>query len=220
MSFRRPSQYGLASNCALDARRDTNPHTSPHAASSLVSGGRSRDRPALSMRCASAAPVARARLSIVLFVFHCITRRGAPCELAQSKVPSLDTRGLRASVPSPPIVTTGHNEQPPWCARHGHWIGGESPLRSELVATASRRQLHAGIAVVRRRFLAPRGRVGKKPEGALQHRTRVKPCAGRADRVSVPRNATPKSNRGRSGIGAGSGSTSNVLTLGGLRGSV
>ena len=25
----------------------------------------------------------------------------------------------------------------PWCARHGHWIGGESPLRSELVATAS-----------------------------------------------------------------------------------
>ena len=80
----------------------------------------------------------------------------------------------------------------PWCARHGHWIGGESPLRSELVATASRRQLHAGIAVERRRFLAPRGHVGKKPEGRLQHRTRVKPCAGRADRVSVPRNATPE----------------------------
>ena len=29
-----------------------------------------------------------------------------------------------------------------WCARHGHWIGGESPLRGELVATVSRRQLH------------------------------------------------------------------------------
>ena len=28
------------------------------------------------------------------------------------------------------------------CARHGHWIGGESPLRGELVATVSRRQLH------------------------------------------------------------------------------
>ena len=40
--------------------------------------------------------------------------------------------------------------------------------------------------------LAPRGRVGKKPEGMLQHRAQVKLCAGRADRVSVPRNATPK----------------------------
>ena len=26
----------------------------------------------------------------------------------------------------------------------------------------------------------------------LQHRMQVKPCTGRADRVSVPRNATPK----------------------------
>ena len=34
----------------------------------------------------------------------------------------------------------------PWCARHGPWIGGASPLRSELEATASRRQLHAGGA--------------------------------------------------------------------------
>ena len=37
------------------------------------------------------------------------------------------------------------------CAWHGHWIGGESPSRGELVATASRRQLHAVVAVVRRR---------------------------------------------------------------------
>ncbi len=36
------------------------------------------------------------------------------------------------------------------CAWHGHWIGGGSPLRGELVATASRRQLHAGSAVERR----------------------------------------------------------------------
>ncbi len=36
------------------------------------------------------------------------------------------------------------------CAWHGHWIGGESPLRGELVATASWRQLHAVTAVVRR----------------------------------------------------------------------
>jgi hypothetical protein len=36
------------------------------------------------------------------------------------------------------------------CAWHGHWIGGESPSRGALVATASRRQLHAERAVVRR----------------------------------------------------------------------
>src|SRR5580700_5220899 len=81
---------------------------------------------------------------------------------------------------------------PPLCGRHGPWIGGASPLRSELVATASRRQLHAGGSVARQSGLAPRGRVGKKLEGVLQHRTKVKPRTGRADRVSVPRNATPK----------------------------
>ena len=37
------------------------------------------------------------------------------------------------------------------CAWHGHWIGGESPSRGEVIATASRRQLHAVFAVVRRR---------------------------------------------------------------------
>src|SRR5208337_1868215 len=37
------------------------------------------------------------------------------------------------------------------CAWHGHWIGGESPSRGEMVATASQRQLHAVVAVVRRR---------------------------------------------------------------------
>src|SRR5262249_34421500 len=52
----------------------------------------------------------------------------------------------------------------PWCARHGPWIGGASPLRSKLEATASRRQLHAGRGVARQSGLAPRGRVGKKPE--------------------------------------------------------
>ena len=51
-----------------------------------------------------------------------------------------------------------------WCARHGPWIGGASPLRSKLEATASRRQLHAGGGVARQSGLAPRGRVGKKPE--------------------------------------------------------
>ena len=37
------------------------------------------------------------------------------------------------------------------CAWHGHWIGGVSPSRGELVATASQRQLHA---VERRRETA------------------------------------------------------------------
>src|SRR5271169_5247970 len=37
------------------------------------------------------------------------------------------------------------------CAWHGHWIGGESPSRGEVVATASWRQLHAVSAVRRRR---------------------------------------------------------------------
>jgi len=59
-----------------------------------------------------------------------------------------------------PVVSEGGR----WCAWHGHWIGGESPSRGELVATASRRQLHAGRCRRETPALAPRGRVGKKPE--------------------------------------------------------
>src|SRR5208283_6092902 len=46
---------------------------------------------------------------------------------------------------------TAGGRRPSTCAWHGHWIGGESPSRGEMVATASRRQLHAVVAVVRRR---------------------------------------------------------------------
>ncbi len=46
----------------------------------------------------------------------------------------------------PAWATAGGGAQRPWCARHGPWIGGGSPLRSKLEATASRRQLHAGGA--------------------------------------------------------------------------
>jgi len=56
----------------------------------------------------------------------------------------------RADVASAPVVSEG-GRSPSTCAWHGHWIGGESPSRGEMVATASRRQLHAVLAVVRRR---------------------------------------------------------------------
>ena len=49
------------------------------------------------------------------------------------------------------------------CAWHGHWIGGESPLRGEMVATASRRQLHAVFAVVRRRRWGREAVWGRSP---------------------------------------------------------
>ena len=49
----------------------------------------------------------------------------------------------RADVASAPVVSEG-GRSPSTCAWHGHWIGGESPSRGEMVATASRRQLHAG----------------------------------------------------------------------------
>ena len=50
------------------------------------------------------------------------------------------------------------------CARHGHWIGGESPLWGELVATTSRRQLHGRVCRRETPSLEPRGRVERKPE--------------------------------------------------------
>jgi hypothetical protein len=63
-----------------------------------------------------------------------------------------------------------------WCARHGPWIGGESPLRSELVATASRWQLHDREVLwggSRRRAAAPNvsealGRPGRSGERAKE----------------------------------------------------
>jgi hypothetical protein len=63
-----------------------------------------------------------------------------------------------------------------WCARHGPWIGGASPLWSELVATTSRRQLHGREAVwgrSLRRAAAPNAsealsRPGRPGERALE----------------------------------------------------
>jgi len=55
------------------------------------------------------------------------------------------------------------NEGDGRCAWHGHWIGGESPSRGELVATASRRQLHAESAVVRRQSWRREAVWGRSP---------------------------------------------------------
>jgi len=49
------------------------------------------------------------------------------------------------------------------CAWHGHWIGGESPSRGEVVATASRRQLHAASAVARRQCWRHEAVWGRSP---------------------------------------------------------
>ena len=53
-------------------------------------------------------------------------------------------QGFAGERPSLAYDLPGHGQslQADGCARHGHWIGGESPLRGELVATVSRRQLH------------------------------------------------------------------------------
>ena len=105
----------------------------------------------------------------------------------------------------------------PWCARHGPWIGGASPLRSKLEATASRRQLHAGRASRDNpawRREAVWGRSRRRAAAPNVSEALCRP--GRSGERGTRR---PKSNRDRSGIGAGSGSTSSVLTLGGLHGS-
>ena len=54
---------------------------------------------------------------------------------------------------------------------------------------------------------------------APQQRTRVKPCTGRSNGVSEQHIATPDIQSCWDGIGAGSGGTWCILTLGGLFGS-
>jgi hypothetical protein len=59
------------------------------------------------------------------------------------------------------------------CAWHGHWIGGVSPSRGELVATASRRQLHAVDFVVRQQSAGAARPCGEEARGKPWHRTQV-----------------------------------------------
>jgi hypothetical protein len=123
------------------------------------------------------------------------------------------------------------------CAWHGHWIGGESPLRGELVATASRRQLHAVTAVVRRqswrreavwrrsprRTAAPNASEPlSKPDRPGERVSKRDPSADHSSQLALAGTfgqLRPKSNRCRGGNGGGSGGTSSVLTQGDLRGS-
>ncbi len=85
-------------------------------------------------------------------------------------------------------MAEGHREGVP---------GMGTGLEVEVLCGASWRQPRVGgnCTQVRRRDadgLAPRGRVGKKPETNRSTERAVNPSAGRADRVSVPSNATPK----------------------------
>jgi hypothetical protein len=84
--------------------------------------------------------------------FHVATGGRAPiCRQAARRCLFLDVSSLNLAALS-------------WgCAWHGHWIGGESPLRGELVATASQRQLHAASAVVRRQSWRREAVWGRSP---------------------------------------------------------
>src|SRR5208282_4578004 len=71
-----------------------------------------------------------------------------PVGVGDGRFPEAEPGSDLGAVPSVPMKL--RHPPPGRCAWHGHWIGGESPLRGELVATASWRQLHAVTAVVRR----------------------------------------------------------------------
>jgi hypothetical protein len=104
-----------------------------------------------------------------------------------------------------------------WCARHGPWIGGASPLRSKLEATASRRQLHAGGASRDNpawRREAVWGRSRRRAAAPNVSEALCRP--GRSGERAKERDAQ---NPTEIGAVLGSGSTSSVLTLGGLHGS-
>src|SRR3954470_19439439 len=119
-----------------------------------------------------------------------------------------------------PVVSEGGRR----CAWHGHWIGGESPLRGELVATASRRQLHAGICRRETPALAPRGRGREAVWGRSPRRTAAPNGSeplGKPDRPGERVYGRDAQNPTEAGavMGGGRGGTSSVLTQGGLQGS-
>jgi hypothetical protein len=87
------------------------------------------------------------------------------------------------------------------CAWHGHWIGGESPSRGEMVATASRRQLHAVFAVVRRRRWRREAVWGRSPR-----------------RTAAPNESEPLSKPGRPGQRVYERDAQNPFEAGAVRG--
>jgi hypothetical protein len=61
-------------------------------------------------------------------------------ELAHGSMMILYSTGKRPILPSRPGLCQASARRG-GCAWHGHWIGGESPSRGELVATASRAEV-------------------------------------------------------------------------------
>jgi len=112
-------------------------------------------------------------------------------------------------------VTKGHCE----CARHGGAIEGESPLRTLLEGTVSRRQLHEAERVRETSVVYSARTCGMEARGKPQHRTKVKPRKAGPAWVSVLASATPGIQLWRDGIGDGGGGTLLFLTLGDLFGS-
>ncbi len=70
--------------------------------------------------------------------------------------------GFRSSR-APGVGCDAGGRSPTVCAWHGRWIGGESPSRGEMVATASRRRLHAVSAVARRQCWGCEAVWGRSP---------------------------------------------------------
>ena len=105
------------------------------------------------------------------------------------------------------------------CAWHGHWIGGESPSRGELVATASWRQLHAANAVERRRTWRREAVWGRSPRRtAAPNESEALDRPGRPGERAFERDAQNPTEVGAVMGTEAAGHPVN-LTQGGLRGS-
>ncbi len=116
------------------------------------------------------------------------------------------------------FVAAAGGRSPTRCAWHGHWIGGGSPLRGEMVATASRRQLHAASVVVRHRCWRREAVWGRSPRRTAAPNASEPLCKpNRPGQRVCKRDARTPSEAGAV-LGAGAAGHSVNLTQGGLHG--